>query len=332
MRLRQHFHQYRAAVPHMIELGRKRALFLAQDPLGIQFRLDWSGLSDLTCRFLHEVVAGGQSALVESLCLSRMFADGMKSFELPTRSLEAFENYDLNVLCEDYHQPFPTFVLDLPEDYARARAVPFEFEQETPLFAVFHWEPEVRSLHAIIVLDNGMSLTWHLMLTSGTIEERLREQVQGQLTGLRQSQEEGAMAEAVLRTGLNVALMATHYGTRSLGAENQGHLERTQTRLLKARKRGDANMVRCNETELALLPLRFCFQQSVQLFREERQPGEPGQPTGRRVRSHWRKGFWRRQRVGVGRSGVKLVAIPSVLVNADLLVGEPSLSGATYRG
>ena len=58
---------------------------------------------------------------------------------------------------------------------------------------------------------------------------------------------------------------------------------------------------------------------------------EGGEKGGWTVTPHWRRGQWRSQPCGTGRSEGKLVAIPAVLVNGHLFLGAASDTKATRR-
>jgi hypothetical protein len=71
--------------------------------------------------------------------------------------------------------------------------------------------------------------------------------------------------------------------------------------------------------ELRTAPVRYAFAQEITLFHLETAETDSGRG-GWTVTPHWRKGHWRWQPCGPGRSERQRIAIPSVLVNADKLV------------
>ena len=76
----------------------------------------------------------GASSVIEGYTMSKMLADGPKVFTFDALTCEALENFDLNVSCSDYHQPFPSVVIELPQDYIQKRVVPFERGTPCPGF------------------------------------------------------------------------------------------------------------------------------------------------------------------------------------------------------
>ncbi len=67
----------------------------------------------------------GASSCIESYAMSRTLAEGPKVFAFDALTCEALENFDLSVSTADYLQPFPSVVIELPDDYTRKRVVPF---------------------------------------------------------------------------------------------------------------------------------------------------------------------------------------------------------------
>src|SRR5208283_3861846 len=56
----------------------------------------------------------GASSVIEGYTMSRMLSEGPKVFTFDALTCEALENFELNVSCSDYHQPFPSVVIQLP--------------------------------------------------------------------------------------------------------------------------------------------------------------------------------------------------------------------------
>src|SRR6202163_6266 len=90
----------------------------------------------LASEMAKTVFTMGASACIESYAMSRMLSEGPKVFAFDALTCEALENFDLSVSTADYLQPFPTVVIELPEDYTRQRVVPFEAGSHAPDFAI----------------------------------------------------------------------------------------------------------------------------------------------------------------------------------------------------
>jgi hypothetical protein len=133
--------------------------------------------------------------------------------------------------------------------------------------------------------------------------------------------EETVLGSALSKMALNVCLMATAYGVRCLGPANPSHYERLKRHVKVAAKKGRERLERA-EMELLTAPVRYAFAEEVALFHRETGEGD-GERGGWTVTPHWRKGHWRWQPCGPGRSERRRFAIPSVLVNAHKMVAEP---------
>ena len=64
------------------------------------------------------------------------------------------------------------------------------------------------------------------------------------------------------------------------------------------------------------------FEQDVVFYDTHSPANGPSVPTGRVVKTHWRRGHFRRQRHGKGLNQTKLVFIRPCLVNAELFKGD----------
>src|SRR4051812_3940797 len=85
------------------------------------------GAPPIAQEMARTVMAMGASSCTESYVMSRTLAEGPKLFAFAdVLTCEALENFDLSVATADYLQPFPSVVIELPQDYTRKRVVPFD--------------------------------------------------------------------------------------------------------------------------------------------------------------------------------------------------------------
>ncbi len=290
----------------------------------------------LAIEMAKAVFTMGASACTESYVMSRTLAEGPKVFAISDAlTCEALENFDLSVAATDYLQPFPSVVIELSADYTKKQVVPFEAGTHAPDFLIVRHEPEAGCVLVTMHLTSGQVLTRLLKLDPPlTLEEMWRkaERTWDAKDTLGMTPEEVALGNALSKLALNVCLMATAYGTRSLGPANPSHYERLKRHAKVARKCGRDQQEKA-EMELRMTPVRYAFAQEVTLY--HREPGEVrtegNGKGGWTVAPHWRRGHWRSQACGPGRSERRRIAIPSVLVNGHLFVGSPADTLATYR-
>jgi len=277
----------------------------------------------------------GASSCTESLVMSRTLAEGPKVFTFSDAlTCEALENFDLNLSTGDYLQPFPSVVIELPADYTRKRVVPFEEGSHAPDFLIVRHEPEAGCVLVTMHLTSHQVLTRLLKLDPAwTLEEMW---AKGARTWeakdtLGMTPEETVLGSVLTKMALNVCLMATAYGVKCIGPANPSHYERLKRYAKLARKQG--RDVEKAEMEVQIMPVQYAFAQEVTLYhREANEVRTQANGTGGwTVSPHWRRGHWRAQPCGAGRSERRRVAIPSVLVNGHLFLGSMSETVATYR-
>jgi hypothetical protein len=280
-------------------------------------------------------MAMGASACIESYVMSRTLAEGPKLFTFDALTCEALENFDLNVATADYLQPFPSVVIELPQDNTKKRVVPFEEGTHAPDFLIARHEPDAGCVMVTMHLSSQQVLTRLLKLDPAwTLEEMWLKGARAWDAehSLGMTPEETALGNALSKMALNVCLLATAYGVRCLGPANPSHYERLKRYAQLARKRGREQLERA-EADLWTAPVRYAFAQEVTLYQKE--PGEfraaANGTGGWTVCPHWRRGHWRSQACGPGRSERRRVAIPSVLVNGHLFVGSAADTLVTYR-
>lgn len=322
----------RAMLPYYIALSKYGLLRITNH--SFEFHPDPSAPS-LAVEMAGSVMAMGASACTESYVMSRTLAEGPKVFAFSDAlTCEALENFDLSVATADYLQPFPSVVIELPADYTRKRVVPFGEGSHAPDFVIVRHEPEAGSVLVTIHLTSHQVLTRLLKLDPAWTLEEMWEKGKRAWDArdtLGMTSEEAALGHSLSKLALNVCLMATAYGVKCLGTANPSHYERLKRYAKLAKKRGQD--VEKADMEVQMIPVRYAFAQEVTLYRREQVTDhqEAGEGGGWTVSPHWRRGHWRWQPFGPGRSERRRVAIPSVLVNAHLFVGAASDTVATYR-
>jgi hypothetical protein len=193
-----------------------------------------------------------------------------------------------------------------------------------PGFAVVHHDPKGNVVMLIVRMSSHQVLTRLLKLDlAPTLEEvwDMGKRSWGPENSLAMTPEEHALGTAVCKLALNVCLLGTAYGVRSLGPENPSHHQRLQHHTRVARKKG-GERVKQADIDLLTHPMRYAFAEEVVVYSRESEDGDRSGIGGWTVKPHWRKGHWRLQPCEPGRSERKRIAIPSVLVNGHLIAGS----------
>jgi hypothetical protein len=84
------------------------------------------------------------------------------------------------------------------------------------------------------------------------------------------------------------------------------------------------------------MPTLITFEQEISFYirkpDEEAQADDGLSAYGRKNKPHWRKGFYKMQPFGLGRSQRRLIFIKPVLVNRHLFSGQLQDTKTVYRG
>lgn len=237
------------------------------------------------------------------LAASRWLGEGPKVFR-PTRDQqEALGQVAVNLTLEDYTQPHPSLMvmLDVP-----------------PFVAALTCHVEGRLLvSSLMSLDHENDIT-HTHLTNGKIIERSLLLCDDDIAHLK-----GESLRAQ-RIAINSCLALSHFGCH-LDYLLPKEVEQDRFFARERGERGDRA-----RTRLALAVQECKLDREVVLHRDRRH-GEPGEPTGREMPFHWRKGHWAMVPCGVGKTERKRAFKRPCMVRADKLAVDASLITTEYR-
>ncbi len=235
---------------------------------------------------------------------SLWLVDGPKIFRPSKEQCTALEQVDVRITLSDYSQPYPTLLVDLPTGYEPFTTV-LCHRSERMLTCVSHSIGNLNDITTTIAVDGR------------PIEESLH----------RYDDDAASLAVTcgrILRVAVNSCLCLVNYGYMSdylypkevesdkrLARENSPRGEKARYRVVTA-------------------PFLTKFSQEVTLHRVEKKDYDPN-PTGREVKSHWRRGHWAVQVHGPQMSLRKRILRPPVLVRADKFLGDQGDTTTVYR-
>jgi hypothetical protein len=282
---------------------------------------------------LHGLTA---SPVIAALCLGHLLLEGPKFFEFTARDCEALENFSLDLPVEEYGQPFPTLMVKLPPDYAEARVERIQNYGQVPDWVIAHHNGTHNLVLVSLRFRSGHDAAYHLAMdrpgltVEGVWQEFRQELLAHAPDPLRDLVE---LAQSLVRLALSSCLMVMVYGASRVGPDNQGHVRRLERHVQAARKSGNVERLKNAEFDLRSVPIRYRFAQDVRLYRTElsRDRADGGEPTGRTLSPHWRRGHYRMQPYGPGLTQRRRIAVPAVLVNCHLFVGDRAEASATYH-
>jgi hypothetical protein len=272
-------------------------------------------------------VLSGETRPIELLPLSKCLAFGPKLLRPSEEQCEALARTELSIPFADYRQPFPAVVIEFPEGYRRQVEERYEVGRSPRFVVAYH--DEGRS-GALIV-----SAHWHPPHDCGSIGtvmcprpeyEFIEDALVRRVIAPDDDPADFAVAELVERLALNFCLMLTHLGVRQVGhlnpAEAKRHRKLARSKYTEERERGELLSL----GDFSVLD----FPQHVRLHEVEERPGEWKGGTHRTPRPHWRRGHWKRQPFGVGRSQRRLVFVKPVFVNLRHYRGDLKDTSVVY--
>lgn len=269
-----------------------------------------------------EIVSADQVSALSMFSLSKALAQGPKVLKVTAEQCRAMERVDVNVRFADYQQPYPAIFIELPGEYRKDLSDRFK----------------IRCPKTVLCYHD--SRTGYLVVTAyspgGAITNILppRPEYETIELALKQEGDIGSdidIADVVQRLAINFCLMLVHLGVVVAGPANPG----MQKKLQKAtgnRKRGKAEKAKAL---LSVTPKLIGFAQDVTLFgppsgNEDGNRSDRGEESASRS-PHWRRGHFRHQRVGKGRTDMKLIFIRPVLVNRKHFAGDEKDTQVTYH-
>lgn len=251
---------------------------------------------------------------------SRIFGKGPKIFKPTSKQLHLLSETSLNLLCNEYTQPFETIVIELPEDYNCTKNPLFgqllgdieQKETHKPIACILYKDDVL--LIISILFDSYVAMTsWLPVNIDESLESFCTEDILP--TGLEICPEEKLLAKQLQRAVLSYCLLLDEVGVK---ANHSKERERLKKFIGKNNKHTPMNQM-----QLKLTPTYYSLNQEVILYRTVNNHSDlPSESTGTVVRPHSRRGHFRNQRYGPKNELSKRCRILPVFVNAHLFLGN----------
>jgi hypothetical protein len=310
----------------LTKLGRTDWFRILTHPEGHRFELDLSVLNTLAdhpafLQVLAEIYQADSGSLIQFLAYSELLASGPKIVQPTVDQCEALIHVDLNLKFRDYEQPFPAFVVEIPTEIRQRLTEKYLIT--CPRFAVPYFD---RSSSFLAVIcnqgDAGASDGIFTVFSRNSLNEPMETPLQ-KING-----EDGNDFRQVVdiqRIALNLSLLLTRYGFENCGPLNT----RAYAKQLKASKsKSMAKRLRARR----LLDSSFSaisLSQDIQFVNKTEAALAAGENEGSLKSPHWRRGHFRKARVGTGRSETRLIFVRPSFINAGHFNGD--LSDTQYR-
>lgn len=283
--------------------------------------------------------------LTEAYVMSQLVKIGPKIFRPTQLQFQMLEYTTVNVSIEEYVQPFETVIFEFPENYYHAKALgepsllgllrgyePTKGDHK-PIFLILNYHQKMKVLSSVLMFDSVEAIKSVIFFKPGTtIEESLQDAFKGaDPTGLfitPMSSEEDKINEDIIRSAVNYCLLIDELG----GSKCHGPLNPKHYARLQKYAKGDVDPAKAR-FEMRMHPIIYSIEQNIELYKVSDGPltDREGEPTGRTVSPHWRKGYYRRQRHGPQNTLTKRVRIPAVFVKKDLFLGDMVNTVSTYK-
>ncbi|MGC4033113.1 MAG: hypothetical protein QM754_15530 [Tepidisphaeraceae bacterium] len=257
-----------------------------------------------------EAVGWGGGAILRLLSL--MVAQGPEVFFPPFALCEYFENVDVRLPLVDYAQSYPVVTVCFPHDYATSRGLDFNY-----VATLLESQPSFLTILTSNVLARNQSFSF-VSESSPSIEHSISR------TMLHGDAVPDARIDAALRLAARVAINANLY------LVDKGYRVK---HLLDARTRRRRAARASREGRLLLPPQELLLTQDVVVETVRSEPDASGSlDVLHHKQSHYRRGHWRMQPIGPGRSERKKIFIRPVLVNARFAPAGTTERTVIYRG
>ncbi|MCD0459567.1 hypothetical protein [Roseiconus lacunae] len=308
------------------KLGRTDWFRVLTHPEGHRFELDHSVLNTLVdhpafLQMLAEIYHADSGSLIQLLAYSKLLANGPKIVQPTTEQCEALIHVDLNLKFRDYEQPFPAIVVELP--FEIRQRLTSQYSLACPRFVIPYFDRSSCFLTVICAQgDAGSSDGIFTVFSRNSIDEEME-------IPLRKSNGEAGndfrQVVDIQRIAINLSLLLTRYGF-----ENNGPLNtRAYAKQLKASKsKSKVKKLRARR----LLDSSFSaisLSQDIQFVNKTETALAAGANEGSLKSPHWRRGHFRKARVGTGRTKTRLVFVRPSFINGSHFSGE--LSDTQYR-
>ncbi len=275
--------------------------------------------------------------------LSKSLAEGAKVFRATTQQCLDLASDESEMSCDypfnDYHQPYPVFILELPLEY-QARLKTMFGSQSAPTHVFCHHEPgKIITVSAFFNVSNVVTHLTPNRAEYGTLEQaiisnRRRRSNSEVVDPTAYKDIDFDVAEVVQRLAINFGMWMTFIGTHVKGPLDPEELARLkQLANNKSSKRSKQRRANNAKTQVMAGLTQFCFNQVVEFHDEIKEidvrPDHQG-GTHRSPKPHRRKAHWRNQACGPLQSERRWIPIKAVMVRKEAFVGSTSQMTSTY--
>lgn len=301
-------------------------LFVSYEEYKKYPREHWDGV-----RILMQGMRDDGIKILCHLTFSKALAQGPKLFKANCEQCEDLEATDIPFPFSEYHQPYQTFILEIPKEFKDRLAGLYQLPRG-PSHVFCHKEEKIIIVTTFFDHNDMITNIIADRPEYATIEDCLRMNRRNRLDTA--SAEEWGLefeaSEIVQRLAINFGMYMTLIGVHTAGPLDPA----ADTMSEQMARSGNKDRSRRGKI-LQQAGITLCkFDQVVEFHTEERlPPRSSSNPTGETHRSpkpHRRRGHWRNQACGPKLAERRWIPIKPVMVRAWAFVGDESDTQVTY--
>lgn len=299
------------------QLGQRNWLKITPSPVAgyIGTSVDWTQCGPISSH--PDLIAAAVTAecdnryeSLEIFAYSRLLADGPKILQPTVSQCHSLLHVDLNLSLKEYEQPFPTLLVEFPFEFRKAirsasgipcrRYIVMFHDHEVPwMFMIATQKGSTNSLTLLGNHDGAVSLEQFLRRCESEGDPVYQQSI------------------PLKRVALNLSLMLTRYGLVEDGPLDRQRFNRFRqlSKSKSSTKRQQAKQGLAAEIKRLRIRQDVSFNKLIQIKKS------CGADLGGKKSPHWRRGHFRRQRVGVGRRSQKLIFVKPMLINSHQFDG-----------
>lgn len=302
----------------LIRLGRSDCARISKHPSGegITTTVDWNELDEIVdnpeiSSFAGFVLGDAKCEGIQLLALAKLLANGPKIVQPTTDDCIGLNRVDARLTIREYKQPFPVMLVEIPEEFRQTMTEEYEtlcpklvllmHDSDLPYLAIFTMDERGADMCSISHHREHKSIE-SVLRVSSLDDARFRQSVN------------------LHRIAVNLALLLTNYGYVNAGPLEPKQFNRNK-KLLKSK------------SPMKRIQARNQLDRTINLIRIEQEitwsngasASCPNPASGGTSKTpHWRRGYIRRQRFGVGRKQERFIFIKAVFINSRQFGGEAS--------
>lgn len=270
-------------------------------------------MPNFQCRFLVDTMLRklfpSGSDICGSVASVAWLKEGPKIVNVTPAQYQVLSNIDVRLELKDFSMPYPTMLVNLPEGLKHRYVIIHRYAADILiLLTISH--------------DHQDDVSTIIRQWPGRFVEESLDRYDVDLKNIAETSCQS------LRVACNMMLAMSNYGCYS---EYLFPKEVEQEKKFIAKGDRPGREGRTASDRLKEQPLLVCLDQHVRLCKHEKEDREESTPTGREVRTHFRRGHWCMQPYGPGNALRKPVLRPPVIVRADLLTVPASEITTTYQ-